>query len=129
IPRDVQETPVGPAAAGGAASPPPPAPEPDATSVARARDELVRSTRPVLYVGGGVVNADATGPLLALAERLRVPVVTTLMAKGAFPEDHELFFGWPGMHGAMWANLALDRADLVVAVGARFDDRVTGRLD
>ncbi|MGB2710697.1 MAG: thiamine pyrophosphate-dependent enzyme, partial [Conexibacter sp.] len=83
----------------------------------------------VLYTGGGVVNAHATGELRALAERARIPVVTTLMAKGALPETHELFFGWPGMHGARWANFALNRADLVLAAGARFDDRVTGRLE
>src|SRR5690606_36082219 len=100
----------------------------DADALLAVRAELERSRRPVLYVGGGVVNADASPPLRELAERLRLPVITTLMAKGAFPEDHELFFGWPGMHGALWANLAIDRSDLLIAVGARFDDRVTGDL-
>jgi len=95
-------------------------------AVARA---IERSRRPVLYAGGGVVNADASAELVALAEHAGIPVVTTLMAKGAIPESHELFFGWPGMHGAKWANWALNRADLVLAAGARFDDRVTGRLD
>ena len=58
-----------------------------------------------------------------------MPVVTTLMAKGAFPETHELFFGWPGMHGAKWSNWAMNKSDLLVAVGARFDDRVTGQAE
>jgi acetolactate synthase-1/2/3 large subunit len=131
IPRDVQAAPLTMAPTRRRRDGAPRAePDPvDAQVLARAREELARSTRPVLYVGGGVVNADASAPLLALAERLRIPVVATLMGKGAFPEDHELFFGWPGMHGTMWANLALDAADLVIAAGARFDDRVTGRLD
>jgi acetolactate synthase I/II/III large subunit len=99
-------------------------------AAATAAAELIGETgRPVLYVGGGVVNGAATAELLALAETARIPVVTTLMAKGAFPEDHELFIGWPGMHGTVYANLALNLADVVIAVGARFDDRVTGRLD
>ena len=126
IPRDVQE---------GESQMPSATPEParttppvDADALLAVRAELERSRRPVLYVGGGVVNADASPPLRELAERLRLPVITTLMAKGAFPEDHELFFGWPGMHGALWANLAIDRSDLLIAVGARFDDRVTGDL-
>ncbi len=83
----------------------------------------------MLYVGGGVVNADATAELRALAERARIPVVTTLMAKGALPESHPLWAGTPGMHGHKHANLTLNEADLVIAAGARFDDRVTGRLD
>jgi len=129
IPRDVQEAAVDAhAPAPSAPAAPAPAPVADAL-VARMRDELRASRRPVLYVGGGVLNAGAGAPLRAVAERLRVPVVTTLMGKSAFPEDHELFFGWPGMHGAVWANRALHHADLLVAVGARFDDRVTGRLD
>jgi len=130
VPRDVQEAPLAfsyparPAVAGG----PPPA-QLDDEAVAAVARALEAAERPVLYVGGGVVNAEAADELRALAERARAPVVTTLMAKGALPESHELFFGWPGMHGARWANLALAGADLVVAVGARFDDRVTGRLE
>jgi len=81
----------------------------------------------VLYVGGGAQGAAAE--LLAFAERGHVPVVTTLMGKGAFPERHPLFVGWPGMHGTKAANHALHHADLIVAAGARFDDRVTGRVD
>ncbi|HET7043293.1 MAG TPA: biosynthetic-type acetolactate synthase large subunit [Gaiellaceae bacterium] len=89
---------------------------------------LAAAERPVLYVGGGVLNAEATAELLRLAETARLPVVTTLMAKGAFPESHELHFGWPGMHGPKWSNWAINKCDLLVAVGARFDDRVTGKL-
>ena len=81
-----------------------------------------------MYVGGGVLNADATAELRTLAERGRLPVVTTLMAKSAFPETHELHFGWPGMHGPKWSNLAINSCDVLVAIGARFDDRVTGKL-
>jgi acetolactate synthase I/II/III large subunit len=96
--------------------------------VAAAAAALAAAEKPVLYVGGGVLNADACDELLELAETARAPVVTTLMAKGGFPETHELFFGWPGMHGPKWSNWAMNTCDLLVAVGARFDDRVTGRL-
>ena len=93
------------------------------------RARIAAAEKPVLYVGGGTLNADACAELLELAEVGRLPVVTTLMAKGAFPETHELHFGWPGMHGPKWSNLAMNTCDLLVAVGARFDDRVTGKLD
>jgi acetolactate synthase-1/2/3 large subunit len=96
------------------------------TAVARA---LETAQRPILYVGGGAVNADAGVELLELAERGGIPVVTTLMGKGAVPESHRLCFGCPGMHGGKWANWGLNMADLILAVGARFDDRVTGRVD
>ena len=89
---------------------------------------IAAAERPILYVGGGVLNAHATDELLELAEVARLPVVTTLMAKSGFPESHELHVGWPGMHGPKWSNFALNKADVVVAVGARFDDRVTGKL-
>jgi acetolactate synthase-1/2/3 large subunit len=89
---------------------------------------IASAEKPVLYVGGGTLNADACGELLALAEAGTLPVVTTLMGKSAFPETHELHFGWPGMHGAKWSNLAMNTCDVLVAVGARFDDRVTGKL-
>jgi acetolactate synthase I/II/III large subunit len=85
--------------------------------------------RPVLYVGGGVLKAGATGPLKELAELTGAPVVTTLMARGAFPDSHEQHLGMPGMHGTVSAVYALQRSDLIVALGARFDDRVTGKLD
>jgi acetolactate synthase I/II/III large subunit len=94
-----------------------------------AADAIAKSRRPVLYVGGGVLNAGATGELAALAEALSIPVVTTLMAKGAFPDSHPLCLGLPGMHGSKFANWAMNRCDLLIAIGARFDDRVTGKLD
>ena len=96
--------------------------------IAEAARQIAAAERPVLYVGGGTLNADACAELLELAEVGRIPVITTLMAKGAFPESHELHFGWPGMHGPKWSNLAMNTCDLLVAVGARFDDRVTGKL-
>jgi acetolactate synthase-1/2/3 large subunit len=96
--------------------------------IREAAARLAAAERPVLYVGGGVLNARATDELLALAETGRLPVLTTLMAKGAFPESHELHFGWPGMHGPKWSNWAMNKCDVLVAVGARFDDRVTGKL-
>jgi acetolactate synthase-1/2/3 large subunit len=96
--------------------------------IREAAKRLATAERPLLYVGGGVLNAHATDELLALAEAGRLPVVTTLMAKGAFPESHELHFGWPGMHGPKWSNWAMNKCDVLVAVGARFDDRVTGKL-
>jgi acetolactate synthase-1/2/3 large subunit len=89
---------------------------------------IAHAEKPVLYVGGGALNADACAELLALAEAGRLPVITTLMGKSAFPESHELHFGWPGMHGPKWSNLAMNTCDVLVAVGARFDDRVTGKL-
>ena len=110
-----------------------PAPPPwrplDARAVERAARLLADAERPVLVVGGGVVAAGAAAEVLALAETAGAPVVTTLMAKGAFPETHALHVGIPGMHGTKTANWALDRADLVVGVGTRFDDRMTGRHD
>jgi acetolactate synthase I/II/III large subunit len=89
---------------------------------------IAQSEKPILYVGGGTLNADACAELRELAELARLPVITTLMGKSAFPETHELFFGWPGMHGPKWSNWALNKADLIIACGSRFDDRVTGKL-
>ena len=89
---------------------------------------ILAAERPVLYVGGGVVKADAAPELLELATIGRLPVVTTLMARGAFPDSHELCLGMPGMHGNYTAVTSMQRADLLVALGARFDDRVTGKL-
>jgi acetolactate synthase I/II/III large subunit len=99
-----------------------------ARQIAAAAQAVAAAERPILYVGGGTLNAHATDELLAFAERGRLPVVTTLMAKSAFPESHELHAGFPGMHGPKWSNWALNKADLIVAVGARFDDRVTGKV-
>ena len=90
---------------------------------------IEKAKRPVLYVGGGVIIADAAGELKALAEKAQIPVTTTLMAMGAFPDTHELSLGMLGMHGTAYANHAVQDSDLLIAVGARFDDRVTGKLD
>jgi acetolactate synthase-1/2/3 large subunit len=92
--------------------------------------EMIRDAeRPVLYVGGGVLKARAAEALLELAEMVEIPVVTTLMARGAFPDSHELCLGMPGMHGNYTAVTAMQQSDLLISLGARFDDRVTGKLD
>ena len=90
---------------------------------------ILRSERPVLYVGGGVLKARAADALRALAELTQIPVVTTLMARGAFPDDHPLCLGMPGMHGVATAVNAMQKSDLLISLGARFDDRVTGRVN
>src|SRR6202007_2884730 len=91
---------------------------------------LIGSARkPVLYVGGGVIRGEATEQLRDLAELTGIPVVTTLMARGAFPDSHRQNLGMPGMHGTVAAVAALQRSDLLIALGTRFDDRVTGKLD
>jgi len=99
---------------------------PDATQVRRAAEAITVSRRPVLYVGGGAVHAGATAEVAALAELADLPVTTTLMGLGAFPGADPRALGMLGMHGRRTANWAMDEADLIVAVGARFDDRVTG---
>jgi acetolactate synthase-1/2/3 large subunit len=99
-----------------------------AKQIREAAAAIAAAEKPVLYVGGGTLNAGATDELLELAELWRIPVVTTLMGKGSFPESHELFAGWPGMHGPKWSNWATNKADLLIACGSRFDDRVTGKL-
>lgn len=100
----------------------------DREAIDAAADLIVRSRKPVLYVGGGVIKAEAHRELLKLAEETRIPVVTTLMARGAFPDSHELCLGMPGMHGGYAAVTAMQKADLLIALGSRFDDRVTGKL-
>lgn len=90
---------------------------------------ILGARRPVIYAGGGVIAAEASGELRELAKLLDFPVTTTLMAKGAFPETHRLSLGMLGMHGTSYANYVMMEADLILAVGARFDDRITGRLD
>ena len=96
-------------------------------------DEAVKlinsSRRPTLYIGGGVIKAEAHQELMAFAEAYDIPVVTTLMALGSFPESHRLHMGMPGMHGSVPAVAALQRSDLLITIGARFDDRVTGHLE
>lgn len=90
---------------------------------------IAAARKPVLYVGGGVIRGDATEQLAELAELTGIPVVTTLMARGAFPDSHRQHMGMPGMHGTVAAVAALQRSDLLIALGTRFDDRVTGKLD
>jgi acetolactate synthase-1/2/3 large subunit len=96
--------------------------------VREAARAILRAQRPVIYAGGGLIKAGAHAELLRLAERLSLPVVTTLMARGVFPDEHELHLGMPGMHGHWTAITALQQADLLIALGTRFDDRVTGNL-
>ena len=103
--------------------------KPHAKQVRETARLVVDARRPVLYVGGGVLAAGATADLLRLAELTGIPVVTTLMARGAFPDGHPLHMGMPGMHGSVSAVGALQKSDLLLAIGTRFDDRVTGRLD
>jgi acetolactate synthase I/II/III large subunit len=101
---------------------------PHAKQVREAARLIVEARRPVLYVGGGVLKAGASAELRVLAELTGIPVVTTLMARGAFPDSHRQHLGMPGMHGTVAAVTALQKADLIVSLGARFDDRVTGQL-
>ena len=105
-----------------------PAGKGDARKVRQAVAMMVAAERPILYVGGGVVNAGGAEALLRLAERLNLPVTPTLMGLGGFPSAHPNCLGMLGMHGTYAANLGVSNADLLVAIGARFDDRVTGRL-
>ena len=90
---------------------------------------ILESRRPVLYVGGGVIRSGASRELRTLAELTGIPVVTTLMARGAFPDSHPQHLGMPGMHGTVAAVAGLQKSDLIISLGARFDDRVTGNLD
>jgi acetolactate synthase-1/2/3 large subunit len=106
-----------------------PVTRPHSRQVREAAKMLAEAKRPVLYVGGGVIKAEASAELRQLAELTGAPVVTTLMARGSFPDSHTLNLGMPGMHGTVAAVGALQKADLIVALGARFDDRVTGKLD
>ncbi|MEV7421825.1 MULTISPECIES: acetolactate synthase large subunit [unclassified Streptomyces] len=106
-----------------------PVTKPHAKQIREAAKLISQAKRPVLYVGGGVLKARATAELKVLAELTGAPVTTTLMALGAFPDTHPLHVGMPGMHGAVTAVTALQKADLIVALGARFDDRVTGKLE
>ena len=101
----------------------------DEAAIAAAAALIDRAERPVLYVGGGALKARASAEILAFAERTGLPVVTTLMARGAFPDSHPQHLGMPGMHGMYAAVTAMQRSDLLISLGARFDDRVTGRLD
>ncbi len=100
-----------------------------AGQIKKAIERILRSSRPVVYIGGGVVSQDAGPDLLALAEALELPVASTLMGLGGFPGDHPQFLGMLGMHGTYAANLTINNSDLILAIGARFDDRVTGKVD
>jgi len=102
--------------------------KPHGKQIREAARLIAEARRPVLYVGGGVLKAHASAELRRLAELTGIPVVTTLMARGAFPDSHHQHLGMPGMHGTVSAVSALQKADLIVALGARFDDRVTGKL-
>jgi acetolactate synthase-1/2/3 large subunit len=106
-----------------------PVTRPHARQVREAARLILAARRPVLYVGGGVIRSGAHRELLSLAELTGIPVVTTLMARGAFPDSHVQHLGMPGMHGTVAAVAGLQRSDLIVSLGARFDDRVTGSLD
>jgi len=101
---------------------------PHARQVREAARLIATARRPVLYVGGGVIRARASAELAVLAELTGIPVVTTLMARGAFPDSHPQHLGMPGMHGTVAAVTAFQKCDLIIALGARFDDRVTGKL-
>ncbi len=103
--------------------------EPSAAQIYQAVKTIGLSRRPVIYAGGGVIASRAAEELREFAEKTQIPVTTTLMGKGAIPEDHPLSLGMVGMHGTYYANYAVSHSDLLIAVGARFDDRVTGRLD
>ena len=132
VPKDVgieefDYVPVEPGSATPAGFRLPPAPDPAAIHQAL---ELIRQARrPLLYVGGGAISSNAHQQVAQLAERFRLPVTTTLMGNGVFDEKHPLAVGMLGMHGTAYANFAVTECDLLIATGARFDDRVTGRLD
>jgi len=97
--------------------------------VRRALQLILEAEQPVLYTGGGIILSDAAPELLKFAEALQIPVTSTLMGLGGFPGDHPLWLGMLGMHGTYYANMAVANSDVLIAIGARFDDRVTGRLD
>lgn len=103
--------------------------EPHIKQIEKAYQLLEKAERPVLLIGGGVIASGASPEVLELAERLNLPVIMTLMGLGGFPGDHEQSLGMPGMHGTYYANMAIANCDVLLAVGARFDDRVTGRVD
>ena len=103
--------------------------DPDPERIREAAELILQSERPIIYSGGGILKARAASQLRELAEMLDIHVVTTLMNRGGFPDDHPLALGMPGMHGNYTAVTALQEADLLITLGARFDDRVTGRLD
>ncbi len=100
----------------------------DFSQIERAAEAISKAKRPCLYVGGGVISGEASAELFEFATKANIPVTTTMMGIGAFPETNSLSLKWPGMHGAVYATFAINQADVLIAVGARFDDRVTGKL-
>ena len=100
----------------------------NAKQIRQAAHHIQNAQRPVLYVGGGVISAGASDELMHLAELMQIPVVTSLMGKGAFPTTHPLYMGGVGMHGSKYGNMVLTESDLIIACGARFSDRATGKL-
>ncbi|MDX2030004.1 MAG: biosynthetic-type acetolactate synthase large subunit [Blastocatellia bacterium] len=101
----------------------------DPRAVRRAVEAMIQAERPVLYIGGGAVAAEAYEEVRQLAEKLNLPTTCTLMGLGGFPDSHPLSLGMLGMHGGYWTNMAVNNCDLLISIGARFDDRVTGKLD
>ncbi|MDR2354370.1 MAG: biosynthetic-type acetolactate synthase large subunit [Deltaproteobacteria bacterium] len=105
-----------------------PSPQPNPEDITALAEALTRSSRPIFYVGGGAVTTNVTQEILKLAEASDIAVVTSLQAKGLFPDEHFLSLGLPGMHGSKYANLAINETDLIVGLGVRFDDRVVGNV-
>ena len=103
--------------------------EPHPGQIAKACKEILKAKKPVIYAGGGVIASNSNEEMTELATKLNIPVTMTLMGLGAFPGTHKLSMGMLGMHGTYYANMAVSQSDLLIAIGARFDDRVTGRLD
>jgi len=97
--------------------------------IKRAAEEIANSCRPIIYAGGGVISSNASAELVELAETIMAPVTTTLMGISSIPTEHPLYVGMLGMHGCKYANYAIQESDLIIAVGARFDDRVTGKIE
>ncbi|MFN3699671.1 MAG: biosynthetic-type acetolactate synthase large subunit, partial [Dictyoglomus sp.] len=103
--------------------------EPHPLQIKRAAQLIKESEKPIILAGGGIISSEASEELIKFAEKINTPVVTTLMGKGAIPETHELYCGFIGMHGAAYANYAINDSDLIIAIGVRFSDRSTGRVD
>lgn len=103
--------------------------EPHPLQIKKAVNLLKSAEKPVILAGGGIISSNASLELIKLAEKINTPVVTTLMGKGAMPEDHPLYCGFIGMHGAAYANFTINNSDLIIAIGVRFSDRSTGRVD
>ena len=99
--------------------------EPNPKMISQAAELIRKSNKPILYVGGGIIHSKANQELFELATKFKIPVVTTLMGRGAFPDGNELCFEMPGMHGNYTATTSIQKSDLLIAIGVRFDDRVT----